>query len=442
MKNSSFPAIFAAVLFSSVLADDAHTSRLTLEQSTDLRDWQPVPIDPEMLDDEGNVLVPSDESAGFYRLRVELPEPPAISSQPQATTLINEGDSLNLSVEATGGALAWQWFLGESGDTSQPIDGATEASLDTGELFEDTTYWVRVTNPSGSVNSQAFTVLVGSLAPDPEEFATIPAGEFTMGRTSGDTDSNAPPVNVFVSEFHIARHQVTWQWWNNVRDWAEDNGYTDIDAGGGKGVAHPVHSVNWWDVVKWCNARSEREGLIPVYRNADGTVFRNGTTAPTADWSANGYRLPTEAEWEKAARGGVAGQRFPWGDTITHSRANYWASTQYSYDNSPTVAAHPDYFDNPRPFTSPVGSFAPNGFGLHDMAGNVWEWCWDWYSPSAYTEGATDPRGADWSLLRSLRGGGWSNGAFYNRSAYRNNFVGIGERYENVGFRLVRSAAP
>ena len=114
---------------------------------------------------------------------------------------------------------------------------------------------------------------------------------------------------------------------------------------------------------------------------------------------SQGYRLPTEAEWEKAARGGASGHRFPWSDadTITHSRANYYVRTQngtnyYAYDISPTPGDHPIFNDGTLPYTSPVGSFAANGYGLYDMAGNVWEWCWDWYG--LYSSGSqTDSHG-------------------------------------------------
>ncbi len=288
-------------------------------------------------------------------------------------------------------------------------------------------------------------VTASNTPPAPEGFALIPAGAFTMGRTSGDMDSDAPPTNVYVSEFYMATHEVTWALWNDVRGWAVNNLYTDIATGGGKGANHPVHTVKWWDVVKWCNARSEREGLTPVYRNADGTVFKTGTTAPTANWTANGYRLPTEAEWEKAARGGVAGQRFPWGDEINHDHANYRADgSRYSYDTSPytTLTYHPDYNDGASPYTSPVGSFAANGYGLYDMAGNVWEWCWDWYSASTYTEDASDPKGPASGPSRVLRGGSWSyDVAFSCRSAHRN---GLSPGYRNLhsGFRPARSSVP
>ena len=274
-----------------------------------------------------------------------------------------------------------------------------------------------------------------------EGFARIPVGWFTMGNTSGDTDSNATPANVFVSEFYMAKYEVTWELWNEVRDWGLDNNYTDIAAGEGKGPNHPVQMVNWWDVVKWCNARSERDGLTPVY-TVDGNVKRTGTSEPVADWNANGYRLPTEAEWEKAARGGVSGWRYPWGDEINHDHANYRANgSTYTYDTSPYTAPtyHPAYDDGTFPYTAPVGSFAPNGYGLYDMVGNSREWCWDW-SSAPYTEGAIDPKGAASGSFRVLRGGGWSDHAFLCRSSYRTGYSPGRDDY--VGFRPVRSVVP
>ncbi|RKX34113.1 MAG: sulfatase-modifying factor protein, partial [Verrucomicrobia bacterium] len=180
--------------------------------------------------------------------------------------------------------------------------------------------------------------------------------------------------------------------------------------GSGKTASHPVHSVNWYDVVKWCNARSAVEGRTPCYNLSNWSC----------NWNADGYRLPTEAEREKAARGGLNGRRFGWGDLITHSEANYYSDRSYAYDVSPTLGFHPDFNDGGTPYTSPVGSFAPNEYGLYDMAGNVWEWCWDLYKSNYYgTSPSSDPRGAASSSYRVVRGGGWGFVAWYCRSAQR-----------------------
>jgi formylglycine-generating enzyme required for sulfatase activity len=277
--------------------------------------------------------------------------------------------------------------------------------------------------------------------PVPADMALIPAGSFTMG-DSLDGDSNASPVTVSVGGFYMGKYEVTKAVWDEVRTWGLTNGYTDLAAGAGKATNHPVQTISWFDMVKWCNARSEKEGLTPVY-TVSSAVVKTGTTAPVANWSANGYRLPTEAEWEKAARGGVSGKRFPWGtDTISHGQANYYAYSGVSYDSSGSVNNyHPTYGTGSAPYTSPVGAFAANGYGLYDMSGNVWEWCWDWYG-GTYANAATDPRGAASGTDRVLRGGGWGDGAYDCRVAYRVNGLPTFSINYYFGFRVVRSSVP
>ncbi len=293
------------------------------------------------------------------------------------------------------------------------------------------------TTPAGPWRFYRVVIPNGSLPPPPPGMALIPAGAFQMGDTFNEGAAYEVPVHtVNVSGFYMDKYEVTKALWDKVLAWSVSRGYAFDYPGSGKAPNHPVQSIDWFDMVKWCNARSEMENRTPAYYTdaALTQVYRSGEVAPYVDWHA-GYRLPTEAEWEKAARGGVSGHRFPWSDTdtITHSRANYYSDSSYPYDVSPTRGFDPTFATGDMPYTSPVGSFAPNGYGLYDMAGNVWEWCWDWAGP--YSSAAqTDPHGPDTGSTRVGRGGNWNYYAEHCRVAYRYG-NDPHDSATNIGFR-------
>ena len=283
---------------------------------------------------------------------------------------------------------------------------------------------------------------LGTNSPVPPGMALIPAGSFTMGNCMDPGEGypdELPLHTVYVSAFYMDKYLVTKSLWDTVYQWAIGHGYSFDDVGSGKGASHPVQLIDWYDCVKWCNARSEQEGRVPAYYTSAGqtTVYRSGQAGVQTNWVkwSSGYRLPTEAEWEKAARGGLSGHRFPWGDTISESRANYYGDTgSYSYDLGPN-GFNAAFTTGATPYTSPAGYFGANRYGLYDMAGNVWEWCWDWYG--GYSSGSqTDPRGPTSGSLRVIRGGSWNGRGRDCRSALRSNYD-PSIRGNSVGFRVV-----
>lgn len=326
----------------------------------------------------------------------------------------------------------------------------------------------------------------------PDDMVYIPYGGFEMGdHFDPEGSSDELPVHgVLLDAFFMSRYEITNQQYcdylnsafgsnsiylssNVVYGTGNDQGYCDTSANspysqivysggvftvgtkGGRDMSDdPMVQVSWYGAVAYCNWRSSEEGKESCYN----------LSTWECDFSKNGYRLATEAEWEYAARGGEHSPyyRFPWGDTISHSQANYDANPgSPTYDVSLTSGYHP-LWNGVHPDTSPVGFFdgtmkykvdynwpgsdtsyqttsGANGYGLYDMAGNVSEWCNDWYSSTYYSTSPYDnPQGPASGTGHVLRGGGWFINAYYCRVAYRSHSdFTPGYRISFSGFRIV-----
>lgn len=238
----------------------------------------------------------------------------------------------------------------------------------------------------------------------PTNMVLVAAGQFIMGEKS---EPDAPPHPVTLSAFLIDRHLVTQEFYeklmgSNPSRW--------------KGAGLPVEQVRWSDAVRFCNKRSEAEGLRPCYN----------LTTWQCDFAADGYRLPTEAEWEYACRAGT--------------------TTAYVCGDSPAKLGEFAWFDrNSGGRPQPVGKKQPNAWGLYDMCGNLWQWCQDFYQPDGYgTAAVQDPHGPSEGPNKVVRGGAWRFGAETCRSGYRYNespgYSDVCFGYDIYGFRCVRRA--
>ncbi len=270
----------------------------------------------------------------------------------------------------------------------------------------------------------------------------IPSGTFQMGNSfhpEGDWDE-VPVHTVTLSSFWMSKYEITNGQYCGFLNSAypaqikEDGGI--IYASSDSGNSYPYCFLSQIDF----------SGGVFTVRSKGGRSMINDPVVQVSWYGAKafcdyyGYRLPTEAQWEYAARGGYSGRRFPWGNTITHSQANYDSSSSQSYDISPTRGYHPTWNDGIYPYTSPVGSFAANGYGLHDMTGNVWEWCSDWIG-SYLSIPQTNPTGPTTGSDRVRRGGDWRHVSYWARVANR------GRRSPDftvniLGFRVCLDSAP
>jgi formylglycine-generating enzyme required for sulfatase activity len=295
------------------------------------------------------------------------------------------------------------------------------------------------TDSEGNTDSDNITIYINSVA----ELISVPGTSGYLMGWAGIRPDEVPVHTVSLNSFRIGKYEVTYGLWTEVKDWADLNNYTFANSGEQGGCydtpspcanttdLHPVTWINWRDCIAWCNAYSERAGLVPVYyispakadiykdSSADGDISND-----CVDWDADGFRLPTEAEWEYAARY-VDG-------TNVSSGAQHSRSDIYTY-----IGDCVWYEGNSGSITHPAGRLLANSLGAGDMSGNVWEWCWDWYDgyPSLSQD---NPLGPDSGTYRVLRGGCWFNDAAYCRTAFRGSGSPGSFTFYFSGFRVCR----
>ncbi|MDA3885875.1 MAG: SUMF1/EgtB/PvdO family nonheme iron enzyme [Candidatus Delongbacteria bacterium] len=266
----------------------------------------------------------------------------------------------------------------------------------------------------------------------------VQGGEFEMGDHYDRGSTLELPVHsVSVSDFYINKTEITWKEWREVMD-------TFVGIGKIAGDEYPVNDINWYYILVYCNKRSILEGLEPCYTIYSSTTPEDWGRIPTemddpnipdwdavvCNWEADGYRLPTEAEWEFAARGGVHNT-----DDLEYSGCHEEADlTNYAW-----------YSANSGNYSHPVATKLPNQLGIYDMSGNVGEWCWDTYDPDYYSDcydigTVYDPTGSSdsgWVGSCILRSGAYSGDSYPCRVSYR-EILGHIDPYEYCGFRVVR----
>jgi formylglycine-generating enzyme required for sulfatase activity len=255
----------------------------------------------------------------------------------------------------------------------------------------------------------AFMLLLASCSEDEKntsviEMLPIPAGSFIMGNADGTKEHNEQPARtVTLRGFFMSKTEVT------QAQYAEIMGTNPSRF---KGDNRPVENMTWYEALEFCNKLSEKEGRTPCYSGIErGPVL--------CDFSADGYRLPTEAEWEYACRAGTT--------------TNY-----YSGDSQADLARVGWLSGSTDEGTADVGQLPANAWGLNDMHGNVFEWCWDWYQPDYYTQGVNDnPTGPVSGQEKICRGGSWFVYFYGHRSSFR-SMLRPGFKSMDIGIRLVR----
>ncbi|MCL2443967.1 MAG: formylglycine-generating enzyme family protein, partial [Treponema sp.] len=375
-------------------------------------------------------------SSSVARVNVSVPVI-TINTQPSPTTNVFSGNisggNLSVGASVTGNAeIRYQWYSNTTNNNSGGtiINGAINASYVIPTSLTAGTYYYYCRLNAGGGASPVSSNVARVIVVEPIEMVQVPGGSFELGRnlgTGGGSDET-PVSTVNISGFYMGKYQVTREQYFTVM-------------GTYPGFILAAHAaaaeqVSWYDAIVFCNRLSNMEDLTPAYSISGSTNPDAWGTVPTssnATWNAvqivsgsTGYRLPTEAQWEYAAKGGNG------------SPGNF----TYSGSNDPDAVAW--YRGNSGNITHEVGKKAPNSLGIYDMSGNVAEWCWDWFGIYTSTT-KIDPTGAPSGTNRVIRGGSWGHSSENVRSVYRShNDPGSRARYYYtdyygyIGFRLLR----
>lgn len=349
----------------------------------------------------------------------------SLSADPQSVEIAATAVVTCTASDDDGDALAYAWSV-----TAGTITGSGEAITWTAPDAAGS-YTISCTVSDARENATDSVDVTVSETVVPGTMALVPGGTFVMGDSYAEgSDDEVPAHSISLSGFYIGKYEVTQSEWNQY--------LMAPTLGFGAGETHPIYSVGWFQIILYCNYKSIAEGLTPCYDIAGSTDPSDWPTLPDyssdssfatwnavqCNWSADGYRLPTEAEWEYAARGGASN------------------TDDYRYSGGQTLESVGWFGDNSPDGTRAVGGKMPNQLGLYDMSGNVYEFCWDWYAEDYYTtcDGlgtVANPTGPDSGDMRMVKGGGWGGDAANCRVAgrFRNYPVG---GYSHSGFRLVR----
>ena len=375
---------------------------------------------------QGNIMVSSDATSG----RAVLP------ASGTGIRLVSVSENLAFGHVLINATATKSFTISNTGTTNLTVSGITCPSGFNGS-------WSGTISPGGSqiVNVtftpkavQAYTgnvSLLSNASGGAYNLALTGSGVALAGLVTvqgGSLPISSGLVGETVATFQIGKSEVTWDEWQDVRTWAVANGFTDLaNVGAGSSGNHPVRNVSWHDVVKWCNAKSQKEGLTPVYQVGNAN-YKTGYSTPTVNSNANGYRLPLEKEWEWAARGGLS-------------------SGNYIYSGSNDFNAVAWYKENSSGGTKSVGMKSANELGIFDMSGNVFEWCSD---ISQEWDPDTDGQGGNWWLFYRIRGGGFRSDLNYcrvsqdsaghtNSASNEGRWIDGGILSNDIGFRLARS---